>query len=97
MTFFFKTMSRFLGGGVIPSSYEKVILVEKYTALAVFGYQPTVRCSRRGYFLAYTAFAWVLGIEDIEELFTGPYGKISLLRCRGKTEKLLIDNKSRKQ
>lgn len=94
-TFFFKTMSRFLGGTVIPSSYEKVILVEKVTALTVFGYQPTIRCSRRGYFLAYTAFALALGIENIDELLTGPYGKNRLLRYKGKTEQLLIEHNSK--
>ena len=91
-TFFFKTMSRFLGGAVIPGSYEKVILVEKVTALTVFGYQPTISCSRRGYFLAYTAFALALGIENVEELLTGPYGKNRLLRHKGKTVLLLKDN-----
>ena len=91
-TFFFKTMSRFLGGAVIPGSYEKVILVEKIIALSVFGYQPTISCSRRGYFLAYTAFALALGIENVEELLTGPYGKNRLLRHKGKTVLLLKDN-----
>ena len=90
-TFFFKIMSRFLGGTVIPSNYEKVILVEKIFALAVFEYHPTIRCSRRGYFLAYTAFALALGIENIDELMTGPYGKNRLLRYKGKPEQLLID------
>ena len=33
VTFFFKTMSRFLSGGVIPSSYEKVILVRENSLL----------------------------------------------------------------
>ena len=93
-TFFFKTMSRFLGGAVIPSSFEKVILIEKFTALVVFGYQPTIRCSRRGYFLAYTAFALALGIESVEDLSTGPYGKNLLLRYKGKTKQLLICHKS---
>ena len=91
-TFLFKTMSRFLGGAVIPGSYEKVILVEKITALTVFGYQPTISCSRRGYFLAYTAFALALGIENVEELLTGPYDKNRLLRHKGKTVLLLKDN-----
>lgn len=96
-TFFFKTLSRFLGGAVIPSSYEKVILVEKVTALSVFGYQPTIRCSRRGYFLAYTAFALSLGIDSIDDLITGPYGKNRLLRYKGRTEQLLIEDKSKEQ
>lgn len=92
-TFFFKTMSRFLSGAVIPSS-EKVILVEKFTTLEVFGYYPIIRCSRRGYFPAYTAFALALGIENIGDFPTGPYGKNTLLHYKGRIEQLLIDNKS---
>ena len=78
--FVFKTLARFLGGFTIPQNYDKIILVERLTALDSFGYQPGHVGSRRSYFYTYTALALSMGIESPEQLID--YGKHMMLRYR---------------
>ena len=60
----FKTLSKFLGGYQIPPTVNRIILLEKYMALDIFGFAPAHASCRVGYFLNYTAYALALGIED---------------------------------
>lgn len=84
--FVFKTLSLFLGAMIIPESYEKIILIEKSTALEIFGCYPGYGDNRRGYFHTYVAVALSLGIENPEEL--EEYGKQRLLRYKQKPNSL---------
>ena len=74
----FKTLSKFLGGYQIPSSVNRVILLEKYMALDIFGFAPGHASCRAGYFLSYTAYALALGIKE-PKLRTGYGGQYMLL------------------
>lgn len=84
----FKTLSHFLGGYHISRGVSKVILIEKHTAIQVFGYGCGIMCSRAGYFLSYTAYAKALGINDPKELTS--YGKHYMLRHREKEQEKII-------
>ena len=68
------------GGHSLAWSAEKVILIEKRSALHIFGYYSGKMCSRAGYFLSYTAYALAAGVKD--PLMLEPYGKHRLIRNR---------------
>ena len=78
--FLFKTLSRFLGANIVPRTYDKIILIEKVSALDIFGYWPGYRACRRAYFHTYTADALAIGVQNPEEL--DEYGKHFLLRYK---------------
>ena len=88
-TFVFKTLSCFLGGTIIPRNYGKIVLVDKFQALDIFGYLPGYSGCRRSYFHTYTAAALSAGIENVDEL--EEYGKHHLLRHKAVTP-LMIEN-----
>ena len=81
----FKPLSRFLGGYTIPTSVNRIILVEKRIALDVFGTIVEFMSARARYFLSYIAYALALGIIDPKELT--PYGKNYMLKHREKEKK----------
>ena len=81
----FKTLSKFLGGYQIANSVNRIILLEKYMALDIFGFAPGHTSCRAGYFLSYTAYALALGIED-PKLLTG-YGRHYMLSHRKREPK----------
>ena len=75
---FFKCMSEDLGGHSLAWSVDKVILIEKRSAFHIFGYYSKKMCSRVGYFLSYTAYAFAAGVKD--PLMLEPYVKHKLIR-----------------
>ena len=77
---FFKGLSMALDGYSLTTTAEKVILVEKRTAMYVFGYFPGKQCSRAAYFLAYTVYALACNVNSVDLLEA--YGKHYLLRFR---------------
>lgn len=79
--FFFKSLSKALGGHPFSFQAEKVILLEKHSALYIFGYYSGKQCSRVGYFLSYTAYALSCG-EFLDPLRLEGYGKHKLIRDR---------------
>lgn len=76
--FALKTLSRYLGSYIIHASASKIILLEKKTAIDVFGYAHAHQGSLAGSYLTYTALALSIGVDDPLKLTD--QGKKFLLR-----------------
>ena len=76
--FSLKTLSRYLGSYPLPSSAAKVLLLEKHTAIQIFGYAPAMQGSLVGSYLTYTGLALSVGERDPKKLAS--HGKKYLLR-----------------
>ena len=80
LVYFFKLLSRALGGHAITWQKEKIILIERCSAINIFGYFPNKQCSRAAYFLSYTSYALACGVTNPKYL--EDYGKHKLIRYR---------------
>lgn len=75
---FFKLLSKALGGHAITWQKEKIILIERCSAIDIFGYFENKQCSRAAYFLSYTSYALACGVTNPKCL--EGYGKHKLIR-----------------
>ena len=80
LVFFFKLLTRALGGHAITWQKEKIILIERCSAINIFGYFANKQCSRAAYFLSYTSYALACGVTNPKCL--EDYGKHKLIRYR---------------
>ena len=80
IVYFFKLMTRALGGHAITWQKEKIILIERCFAINIFGYFLNKQCSRAAYFLSYTSYALACGVTNPKYL--EDYGKHKLIRYR---------------
>ena len=76
--FTIKALSHYLGDHVVHSNAGKVLLVEKQTAIEIFGYAHAMQGSLVGSYLTYTGLALSIGEKDPAQLSDG--GKKYLLR-----------------
>lgn len=81
--FAFKILTKYLGYAPVHSNAHRVMLLERTTALRIFGYAPGFNTLRCGYFLCYTSYALSnkKTHKDVKEL-TG-YTRKKFLRYRG--------------
>ena len=76
--FSFKTLSRYLESYHVQASAGKIILLEKKTAVDIYGYAHAMQGSLAGSYLTYTGLALSLGEKDSLKLTD--QGKSFLLR-----------------
>lgn len=76
--FTLKTLSRYLGSYFVHSNAAKVLLLEKHTAIEIFGYHHAMQGSLAGSYLTYTGLALSVGEKDPSKLTD--HGKRYLLR-----------------
>ena len=72
------TLSRYLGSYALPSNATMDLLLEKNTAIQIFGYALVLQGSLAGTYLTYSGLALSIGEKDPKKL--APHGKIFLLR-----------------
>ena len=77
IVYFFKCLSRVLGGHELSWQKEKIILIERLSAIDIFGDYVNKQAS---YFLSYTSYALACGVKDPKCL--EGYGKHKLIRFR---------------
>ena len=65
------TMSHYLGGYIVHSSASKVLLLEKQTAIEIFGYAHAMQGSLVGNYLTFTGLVLSLGTKDFAQLTDG--------------------------
>ena len=63
-----KAHSRYTGYSFIPNNVTRIMLIEKTTAIRIFGYSPSFWPSRARYFLCYSAYALGHGMKSVESL-----------------------------
>ena len=78
IVYFFKCLSRVLGGHELLWQKEKIILIERLSAIDIFGDYVNKQASRASYFLSYTSYALACGVNDPKCL--EGYGKHKLIR-----------------
>ena len=79
--FALKVLSRIIGYSPIHYNANKIVLLERTTAIRIYGYAPGFNISSSGYFLCYSGYLLADGKTNVKTI--EGYSRKKFLRYRG--------------